>query len=152
MQIFYTDGACSGNPGPGGFAAIHYIDDNNIHYFTGNEQNTTNNKMELRALFVALNYAYSNYKTDEIIIYTDSAYIANCINQKWYIKWKQNGWHTSTKELVKNKELWIEILNLLKHLNVTIQKVEGHSNNKLNNLADKYAVEARKGEVTWKWN
>ena len=144
----YTDGACSGNPGPGGWAAV-VIDDTNcpICEITGNEKNTTNNKMELQGFLAALTWCCAKTdQNDAIIIYTDSAYIFNCFNDKWYIKWQSNGWVNASKQPIANKELWQLILqqyNLVKN-KITIHKVTGHSGNEWNEYADELAVRARK--------
>ena len=144
----YTDGACSGNPGPGGWAAV-VIDDTNcpIYEITGNEKNTTNNRMELQGFLAALTWCCA--KTDQndvVIIHTDSAYIFNCFHDKWYIKWQSNGWVNASKQSIANRELWQSILqqyNLVKN-EVTICKVTGHSGNEWNEYADELAVRARK--------
>lgn len=148
MQIIYTDGACSGNPGPGGWAFIIPQENDNPIVQTGGYVKTTNNMMELQALLEALKYC-NQLSPQCVTIYTDSAYIANCFNQKWYIKWQQNGWISSSKELVKNKGQWEDILyyyNLLTDNDfiINIEKIKGHSDNIYNQMADKYAVSARK--------
>ena len=144
----YTDGACSGNPGPGGWAAI-VIDNTNcpIYEITGNEYNTTNNKMELNGFLAALTWCCA--KTDEndiITIYTDSAYIFNCFKDKWYIKWQNNNWKNASRQPIANKDLWQSILqqyDLIKNY-IIIEKVAGHTGNEWNELADTLAVKARK--------
>lgn len=135
----YTDGSCHGNPGPGGWATIILIDDCRI-ISTGGAAHTTNNEMELTAFYNALIYLSSltNYRCT---IYTDSAYIINCLTYHWYKKWQINGWKTSTKQPVANKELWEKILNLWTSIqfSTTIAKVKGHGTNYYNNLADNLA-------------
>ena len=148
MLNIYTDGACSGNPGPGGWAFIIPQENDNPIVQTGGYVKTTNNMMELQALLEALKYC-NQLSPQCVTIYTDSAYIANCFNQKWYIKWQQNGWISSSKELVKNKGQWEDILyyyNLLTDNDfiINIEKIKGHSDNIYNQMADKYAVSARK--------
>lgn len=144
----YTDGACSGNPGPGGWAAV-VLDDTNcpIYEITGNEPNTTNNRMELQGFLAALTWCCAKTdQNDAITIYTDSAYIYNCFHDKWYIKWQSNDWVNASRQPIANKELWQSILqqyNLVKN-EVTICKVSGHSGNEWNEYADKLAVIARK--------
>lgn len=144
----YTDGACSGNPGPGGWAAV-VIDDTNcpIYEITGNETDTTNNRMELQGFLAALTWCCAKTdQNDAVTIYTDSAYIFNCFHDKWYIKWQSNGWVNASKQPIANKELWQSILqqyNLVKN-EVTICKVTGHSGNEWNEYADELAVRARK--------
>ena len=150
MIKIYTDGACSNNPGPGGWAIII---ENNQHIYvqSGSKENTTNNAMELTAVFRALKWFDDNAIYENLTIYTDSAYISNCFSQKWYIKWRQNNWITSSHSPVLNKDLWEKILWLYECLitsgiNIKIEKVKRHSNNIYNNLADKYAVLAKKGK------
>ena len=104
----YTDGACSGNPGPGGWAAIILIDDKIKYEISGSEKNTTNNKMELLAPIKAIQ---KFKKKSEIIIYTDSTYVKDGMTA-WIEKWEKNGWKTASKKPVKNKELWKKLKNL----------------------------------------
>ena len=100
----YTDGACSGNPGPGGWGEVIFDKDDNQKNISGSEKDTTNNRMELLAAIMALKKIKTN---SEITIYTDSIYVKNGITE-WIIKWKDNGWKNSNKKLVKNKDLWIK--------------------------------------------
>lgn len=143
-MIFYTDGACSTNGSWNGGAATIIL--NNEGKEVGNlglsEKNTTNNIMELKAVILAFQYIFLNKKEKEKnIIYTDSAYIYNCIKNKWYIKWRANGWITSTKEPVKNRELWEELLTFYEKCDIIyIEKVKGHSDNIYNQKADELAV------------
>ena len=132
----YTDGACSGNPGKGGWAAI-ILDKETIKLnISGNEKNTTNNRMELMAPIMALKKIK---KKSEIIIFTDSKYVKEGITD-WIKKWKLNNWKGSNKKSVKNKDLWIKLDNAcLKH-KVTWKWVKAHAGNKYNNLADELAV------------
>ena len=104
----YTDGACSGNPGPGGWGAVIFDNDNKQKNISGREENTTNNRMELSAAIMALQEVNTN---SEITIYTDSTYVKNGITE-WVLKWKENGWKNSNKEPVKNKDLWEKLDNL----------------------------------------
>ncbi len=106
----YTDGACSGNPGPGGWGAVILDQENNQKNISGNEKNTTNNRMELLAAIMALKKIKSN---SDIVIYTDSIYVKNGITE-WMVKWKKNGWKTANKKQVKNKDLWIKLDELRK--------------------------------------
>ncbi len=132
----YTDGACSGNPGKGGWAAI--ILDNNFNQssISGSENNTTNNRMELLAPIMALKKVKSK---SEITIFTDSKYVKDGITD-WVKKWKVNNWKNSKKKSVKNKDLWIKLDNAcLKH-KVTWKWVKAHAGNKYNNLVDELAV------------
>ena len=135
----FTDGACRGNPGPGGWGAL-IIDDKEEFSLWGGEKDTTNNRMELLASIMAL----KKIKTSsEIIIYTDSIYVKNGITE-WIVKWKDNGWKNSSKKHVKNKDLWIKLDNLCQKNKITWKWVKGHSTNKYNNLADELATQAIK--------
>ena len=145
-MIIYTDGAYSSATNRGGWAFIIPIINNEPIIEFGSVENTTNNRMELTAIIEAIKYI-KTIKTDNIIIYTDSAYIVNCFEENWYKKWQTNGWINSSNKPVKNKDLWEELLLLIdSHPNIKIAKVKGHENNIYNNLADKYAVLARQGE------
>jgi len=133
MIKIYTDGACSGNPGRGGWAAI-IINDKKIEKISGSHNNTTNNRMELTAVISALKFV-----TDQDLeIYTDSKYTKDGI-EKWISNWKKNGWKTSNKQDVKNKDLWNELDKLNQKKNVKWNWVKGHSENKYNNMADELA-------------
>ena len=135
----YTDGACSGNPGKGGWAAI-ILDDSNQSKISGSENNTTNNRMELMAPIMALKKIK---KKSEITIFTDSKYVKDGITD-WIKKWKLNSWKSSNKKPVKNKDLWIKLDNsCLKH-KITRKWVKAHAGNKYNNLADELAVSETK--------
>ena len=136
----YTDGACSGNPGPGGWGAVIFDKDNNQKNISGNEKNTTNNRMELMATIMALKKIETN---SEITIYTDSIYVKNGITE-WIKKWRINGWKNANKKPIKNKDLWIELENLCKANKIIWKWVKGHSDNKFNNLADELATQAIK--------
>ena len=135
----YTDGACSGNPGKGGWAAI-ILDDSNQSSISGSESNTTNNRMELTAPIMALKKIK---KKSEITIFTDSKYVKDGITD-WIKKWKVNNWKNSNKKPVKNKDLWIKLDNAcLKH-KITWKWVKAHANNKYNNHVDELAVSKTK--------
>ena len=131
----YTDGACSGNPGPGGWGAILMLGDNKKE-ISGGEPETTNNIMELTAVIEALKLLKRPCKVQ---LYSDSAYVVNAFNQKWIYGWIKKNWKTSNNEPVKNKELWQELYNLTKVHEVTFNKVKGHSDNKFNNRCDELA-------------
>ena len=136
----YTDGACSGNPGKGGWAAIILDNNSNQSSISGSENNTTNNRMELMAPIMALKKIK---KKSEITIFTDSKYVKDGITG-WIKKWKVNNWKSSNKKSVKNKDLWIKLDNsCLKH-RVTWRWVKAHAGNKYNSLADKLAVSETK--------
>ena len=134
----YTDGACSGNPGPGGWGAVIFDKDDNQENIFGKEKNTTNNRMELMAPIMALSKIK---KKSEIIIYTDSIYVKNGITE-WIKKWKKNAWKGSNKKPIKNKDLWVKLDDLCKDNKIVWKWVKGHSSNKYNNLADELATKA----------
>ena len=137
MIKVYTDGSCIGNPGNGGWAAI--INNNgNIKKISGSEKKTTNNRMELMAPINALKSIDSKY---EIEIYTDSQYVKLGITE-WINTWIKNSWQTSKKEDVKNKDLWLDLYNLNKSLNVKWIWVKAHAGNPLNEEVDLLAKKA----------
>ena len=138
--IIYTDGACSGNPGPGGWGAILMINENKKEISGGNK-NTTNNVMELTAVIEALKLLK---RPCNVNLYSDSAYVVNAFLQNWILGWIKNGWKNSNKEDVKNKELWQELISLTKVHNVTFHKVKGHADNKYNTRCDELARNAIK--------
>ena len=137
MIEIYTDGACIGNPGPGGWAAIIF-EQKQKKELCGGEKYTTNNRMELVAAIQGLKH-FSKKK--KIKIYTDSKYLKDGIST-WIKKWEKNNWRTSNKKKVKNIDLWIDLNNLIKFHEVKWKWVKGHSTNELNNLADKIAKKA----------
>ena len=136
--ILYTDGACSGNPGPGGWGAV-LIFDGIEKELSGANPSTTNNIMEITAVIEGLK---ALKRPCNVNIYSDSAYVVNCFEKDWINNWIKNNWVNSKKEPVKNKELWLELLNLTKLHNVTFSKVKGHSNVKYNNRCDELARNA----------
>jgi len=137
MIKIYTDGSCLENPGNGGWAAI--IDNNgDIKKINGSEKNTTNNRMELMAPINALKSISSD---NEINVYTDSKYVKLGITE-WINTWVKNNWQTSKKENVKNKDLWIELYNLNKSLNVKWNWVKAHAGDPLNEEVDLLAKKA----------
>ena len=136
----YTDGACSGNPGPGGWGAVILEEEKNQKNISGNEKDTTNNRMELMAPIMALKKIKIN---SEVVIYTDSTYVKNGITE-WIKNWEKNGWKSANKKPVKNKDLWIKLDNLCKDNKIIWKWVKGHSSNKYNNLADELATKAIK--------
>lgn len=125
MIVIYTDGGCSGNPGPGGWAFVVSENGEIREYRSGGDQSTTNNKMELTAVINALEYAKSNGERD-VVILTDSQYVKNGITV-WIHSWKKNGWRTSSKAPVKNVEYWVTLDKLNDELNVDWQWVKGHA-------------------------
>ena len=131
MIKIYTDGSCIGNPGKGGWAAIIF-NNNEKKILKGSKDLTTNNQMELTATIKALEYINTK---DKIQIYTDSKYVKQGITE-WITKWKINGWKTSKKEEVKNKDLWLELDNLTSKNSIEWVWVKAHSDNDLNNEVD----------------
>lgn len=138
--IIYTDGACSGNPGPGGWGSILMMGENRKE-ISGGKKDTTNNVMELTAVIEALKLLKRPCKVD---LYSDSAYVVNAFLQNWIFGWIKNGWKNSSKEEVKNKELWQELFSLTKIHDVTFHKVKGHADNEYNNRCDELARNAIK--------
>ncbi|MFV1951475.1 MAG: ribonuclease HI [Nitrospinota bacterium] len=137
--IIYCDGACSGNQfdhNKGGWGAVLKYKDK-VKEICGGERNTTSQRMELTACIKALEQI--KVKDIDIEIYSDSAYLINCMQKKWYEKWRKNGWKTYKKEPVENKDLWISLLDLIIKYNVNFNKVSGHSGIELNELADRLA-------------
>ena len=132
----YTDGACSGNPGPGGWASI-LMAGGAKKELSGGEPDTTNNRMELMAVIQGLRALKRPCKVD---IYSDSAYVVNAFEQNWLDKWTKNGWKNSAKAEVANSDLWKELLSLTTMHNVTFHKVKGHADNEFNNRCDELAV------------
>jgi len=145
MKInIYTDGACVGNPGPGGWAAIIIKEDKKKELF-GGEKLTTNNRMELTAAIKGLEYCHSEEgkqpSLKEIKIYTDSIYLKEGITI-WIEKWEKNNWKTSNKKNVKNIDLWKKLKELTKSIPVEWCWIKGHSGDTMNDLADRLAKEA----------
>mgnify|MGYP006176848291 FL=1 len=136
--VIYTDGACSGNPGPGGWGAVILDEKNNETSISGKEKSTTNNRMELMAPIRALGKIK---KASKIIIYTDSTYLKNGITI-WIKNWEKNGWQSANKKPIKNKDLWVMLNELSKVQIVEWKWVKAHTGNKYNEMADKLAVEA----------
>lgn len=171
--IIYSDGACSGNPGPGGWGCVLLVKDeisNDVQeiQLSGGENPTTNNRMELLGAISALEHikrlgfssrkniqgdlfnqsdlffqeeSSSNYKISKIDFYTDSQYVKNGITT-WISSWKKNGWKTSSKQPVKNQDLWLRLDNLNAELLINWCWVKGHAGNKYNEICDTLAVEA----------
>ncbi len=132
----YTDGACSGNPGAGGYCAILIF--NGIErVISGREDGTTNNRMELLAVIKGLE---ALKEPCEVNLYSDSQYVINAINEKWLENWSNSGWRGSSKKGVKNVDLWQALIPLITMHKVNFIKVKGHSDNEYNNRCDKIAV------------
>ena len=145
MEIkIYTDGACVGNPGPGGWAAIILAEGNKKEIF-GGEKLTTNNRMELTATIKALEHCTKKEDRQMVLrqieIYTDSNYVKDGITV-WINKWEKNNWKTADKKNVKNVDLWKKLKELAKYQKIEWCWVKGHSNDPLNDLVDKLAKRA----------
>ena len=137
--VLYTDGACSGNPGPGGYGAVLIYGGVEKEIF-GGEKSTTNNKMEMMAVIKGLEALKEPCEVD---VYSDSAYIVNAIEQGWIESWKKNGWRKADKKPVKNVDLWEKLLELMDKHKVTFNKVKGHADDEYNNRCDRIAVRER---------
>ena len=133
--VLYTDGACSGNPGPGGWGAV-LIYKEYKRELSGGEPMTTNNRMEIMAAICGLEALKEPCKVD---LYTDSAYLCNAFEKHWLDHWQRNGWRTSSKKDVENQDLWKRILTLTGRHQVVFHKVKGHADNALNNRCDELA-------------
>ncbi len=133
--IVYTDGACSGNPGPGGWGAV-LMYGRTIREISGGEPRTTNNRMELMAAIQALEMLKEPVR---VRLHTDSAYMVNCFHQRWYERWQRNGWRNSKKEPVENRDLWERLLAQTQRHHVEFVKVKGHSDDEWNNRCDELA-------------
>lgn len=134
----YTDGACSGNPGPGGYGAVLIYKDTKKEMSEGFKE-TTNNRMELLSVIVGLRCLKERCKVN---IYSDSKYVVDAINSGWLIKWQSNGWKTAGKKEVKNIDLWQELLTEMEKHEIIFHWVKGHDGNEYNEICDKLAVNA----------
>ena len=149
--IIYTDGSCLGNgraENCGGYAFVILNEDEEIiSKISKQELNTTNNRMEMKAIINGISEAINYLNSNDFIIevYTDSAYIHNCRTQRWYKSWKNNGWKNSKKEPVKNKDLWEILSFFFEDKRFIFNKVKGHAGNKFNELVDTMAVAASNG-------
>lgn len=141
MITIYTDGACSGNPGPGGWAAV-LQHGSNIKEVSGYEAMTTNQRMELMAVIEALK---TLKVTDwEVKVHTDSAYVVNAFEKGWIENWQRNGWVNSKKEPVANQDLWVQLIRKTRENKVQIIKVAGHKGVPMNERCDQLARQAIK--------
>ncbi|MCL6452005.1 MAG: ribonuclease HI [Alicyclobacillus sp.] len=131
----YTDGACSGNPGPGGWAAV-LVYGNQQREISGGAVNTTNQRMELTAVCEALKQLK---RPCRVVLYSDSAYVVNCFRQKWYVSWRKNGWKNSKGDPVQNRDLWEALLAQVERHQVTFAKVKGHAGVAMNERCDELA-------------
>lgn len=146
----YTDGACSGNPGTGGWSFVITNGIEEIKSVNGGELETTNNRMELKAIIKSLEciakYIEKKKERYSIRIFSDSSYCVNAINKRWIKKWLNNGWVTSKGTPVANKDLWLELNKYDKLIDFQIIKVKGHSGDIFNEKCDKLAKEAIKNK------
>lgn len=142
----YTDGSCSTNTGKGGWGLVIVKDDRIVGEQCGSAADTTNNKMELTAFLRGMQLMEENDNSEDVYyFYTDSSYIANCFKDRWYQKWQANGWRTSNRMPVKNRELWEAILRIHR---TSIHKIiicwtKGHADDEFNNRADVLATSWR---------
>jgi len=139
----HSDGACSGNPGPGGWGAILTYKTAS-KYFSQGYKHTTNNRMELLGIIEPLEALTEVF---EVHIVTDSQYVSNAINQGWIKNWVKNGWKTAAKKPVKNQDLWNRFISLIDEHKITIDWVKGHAGHTENEICDKLAVKAISGEL-----
>jgi ribonuclease HI len=138
--VVFTDGACAGNPGPGGWAwAVAPDGEPNG---SGGEARTTNQRMELRAALEALTALGVGSEAGPIEIVSDSTYVVNCFRDRWYEGWRRNGWRNSKKQPVANADLWEPLVSLVLSGDVTFRWVKGHSGDRMNDLVDALAVAA----------
>ncbi len=143
-EVFlFADGACSGNPGPGGWGTILRCPALNLEKrLSGAERNTTNNRMELTAVLEGLK---SLKKPCAVTVTTDSRYVVDAFQKKWLANWQKNGWRTASKQPVKNEDLWRSLVEAMRPHDVRWQWIRGHAGHPENELADSLAVAARKG-------
>ena len=135
----YTDGSCSGNPGPGAFCAI-ILDGEQEKTLSDAFLDTTNNRMELLSMIVALRELKDDLKSGvKVDIYSDSAYVINALTQGWLASWQKNGWRSAGKTPLKNQDLWLEMAELIKLGNISFFKVKGHADDEYNNRCDQIA-------------
>ena len=139
----YTDGACSGNPGPGGWAWA--VAPGGDPHDSGGERLTTNQRMELQAVLEALRSLGVGSEAGPIVVVSDSTYVINCFRDKWWVKWQQNGWRNSKRQPVANADLWKPLVELVNSGSVTFRWVRGHSGDPMNELVDTLAVAAARG-------
>ena len=140
IEVF-TDGACSGNPGPGGWGWA--VSPGGTPCGSGGESATTNQRMEIFAVLDAVRTLGAS--GDPIEIVSDSTYVVNCFNDSWWVKWEKNGWKNSKKQPVANADLWKPLIEVVQAGDVTFRWVKGHSGHPMNELADQLAVAAIPG-------
>lgn len=128
----YTDGACSGNPGPGGWAAI-LVSAAKQKELSGSESPTTNQRMEIMAAVEGLR---ALQRPCAVTLFSDSAYLINCLKQRWYVKWRSNGWRNAAGAAVANRDLWEALLEQMERHRMTVEKVKGHAGHAFNERCD----------------
>ena len=147
--VVYTDGACSGNPGPGGWAWA--VAPDGATTASGGERSTTNQRMELTAVIEALrtNLPIAHAAVKRLIIVSDSTYVVNCFRDRWWVRWLNNGWRNAKKEPVANADLWEPLIEMYVSLaedeRPDFQWVKGHNGDPMNDLVDRLAVAAVPG-------
>ena len=134
-QVVYTDGACSGNPGPGGWAWA--VAPDGATFGAGGEPATTNQRMEIRAVLEALRSLEG-----ELVVVSDSTYVVNCFRDSWWVRWEANGWRNAKRQPVANDDLWRPLVELYRVRMPTFRWVKGHSGDRMNDLVDALAVAA----------
>ena len=135
--VVYTDGACSGNPGPGGWAWA--VAPEGTPSGSGGDAHTTNQRMEITA---ALEAVRALAPSGPVVVVSDSTYVVNCFRDRWWVKWEANGWRNAKKQPVANADLWRPLVELVGRSEVTFRWVKGHSGDRLNDLVDQLAVAA----------
>jgi len=136
----YTDGACSGNPGPGGWAWA--VAPDGAPHGAGGDEQTTNQRMELKAVLEALRSLGAGVEAGAVVVVSDSTYVVNCFRDGWWKKWQRNGWKNSKRQPVANVDLWEPLVELVNGGDVSFRWVKGHSGDRMNDLADSLAVAA----------
>lgn len=138
--VVYTDGACSGNPGPGGWGWA--VAPEGRPHGSGGESHTTNQRMELMAVLEALRSLGVGSEAGRVEVVSDSTYVVNCFRDRWWVKWRQNGWKNSKKQPVANADIWQPLVELVNSGDVDFRWVKGHSGDRMNDLVDELAVAA----------
>ena len=138
--VVYTDGACSGNPGPGGWAWA--VAPEGEPHGSGGEPHTTNQRMELRAVLEALRALGVGSEAGPVEVVSDSTYVVNCFRDRWWVKWQQNDWRNSKRQAVANADIWAPLVELVNSGQVSFRWVKGHSGEVMNDLVDTLAVAA----------
>ncbi len=149
MITIYTDGSCLNNlevENQGGWAYyILYPNNGEIEFKSGGKINTTNQRMELTACIKAIERV--SFSSEDVVLYTDSAYVVNCIKDRWYTKWYQNGWKNAKGEPVKNQDLWKELLEIMGMKFIDFKHIKGHNGNKYNDTVDRLAKAAAEAAI-----